>query len=335
MEVITKDSHMKAMVYTTYGSPDVLQLTQVEKPTLRDNDVLIQIHAASLNAGDRILLRGDPFMVRLTAGLRKPKHQILGADVAGRVAAVGRTVTQFQVGDAVFGDLSDSGYGAFAEYVAAPAHAVALKPARMTFAEAAAVPSAAITALQGLRDQAQLQPGQKVLVNGASGSVGTYAVQIAKALGAEVTAVCSTQHVDRMRSLGADHVIDYRLEDYTQNHQYDVILDAAAYRSLAENQRALAPKGVYVLVGGSGGRFLEAMVIGPWRSKKTGQRFSTFVKHPTQQNLLFVKELLEAGSVAPIIDRCYPLQATAEALRYLEAGHTQGKVVITLDEARA
>jgi NADPH:quinone reductase-like Zn-dependent oxidoreductase len=336
MEVITKDNHMKAMVYTTYGSPDVLQLTQVEKPTLRDNDILIQIQAASLNAGDRILLRGDPFMVRFTAGLRKPKHQILGADVAGRVAAVGRNVTQFQPGDAVFGDLSDSGYGAFAEYVAAPAHAVALKPSRMTFAEAAAVPSAAITALQGLRDQAQLQSGQKVLINGASGSVGTYAVQIAKALGAEVTAVCSTQHVDRVRSLGADHVIDYRLEDYTQNdHRYDVILDAAAYRSLAENQRALAPKGVYVLVGGSGGRFLEAMVLGPWRSKKTGQRFSTFVKHPTQQNLMFVKELLEAGSVAPVIDRCYPLHATAEALRYLEAGHTQGKVVITLDEARA
>jgi NADPH:quinone reductase-like Zn-dependent oxidoreductase len=206
----------------------------------------------------------------------------------------------------------------------------------MTFEDAAAVPSAAITALQGLRDQAQIQPGQKVLINGASGSVGTYAVQIAKALGAVVTAVCSTQHVERVRSLGADHVIDYRLEDYTQtDHRYDVILDAAAYRSLAENQRVLAPKGVYVLVGGSGGRFLEAMVLGPWRSKKTGQRFSTFVKHPTQQHLMFVKELLEAGSVAPVIDRCYPLPATAEAIRYLEAGHTQGKVVITLDEARA
>ena len=336
MAVLTKDNHMNAMVYTTYGSPDVLHLTQVEKPTLGDNDVLIHIQAASLNAGDRILLRGDPFMVRFTAGLRKPKHQILGADVAGLVAAVGRNVTQFQVGDAVFGDLSDSGYGAFAEYVAVPAHAVALKPARMTFVEAAAVPSAAITALQGLRDQAQLQPGQKVLINGASGSVGTYAVQIAKALGAEVTAVCSTRHVARVHSLGADYIIDYQKEDYTQNgRQYDVILDAAAYRSLAENQRALTPTGVYILVGGSGGRFLEAMVIGPWRSKKTGQRFSTFVKHPTQQNLTFVKELLEAGSVAPVIDRCYPLHQAAEALRYLEAGHTQGKVVITLDEPKA
>jgi NADPH:quinone reductase-like Zn-dependent oxidoreductase len=327
---------MKATVYTEYGSPDVLKLKEVATPTLGDNDVLIQIHAAALNAGDRILLRGDPFMVRFTAGLRKPKHQILGADVAGQVTAVGRNVTQFQVGDAVFGDLSDSGYGAFAEYVAAPAHAVTLKPANLTFEKAAAVPSAAITALQGLRDQAQIQPGQKVLVNGASGSVGTYAVQIAKALGAEVTAVCSTRHVARVRSLGADHVIDYQQEDYTQNgQQYDVILDAAAYRSLADNQRALAPKGVYVLVGGSGGRFLEAMVLGPWRSKKHGQRFRTFVKHPTQQDLTFVKELLEAGSVMPVIDRCYPLHEAAEALRYLEAGHARGKVVITLNHDRS
>jgi NADPH:quinone reductase-like Zn-dependent oxidoreductase len=326
---------MQAMIYTEYGSPDVLKLAEVAAPTPGDDDVLIHIYAASLNAGDRILLRGDPFMVRFTAGLRKPKHQILGADVAGRVAAVGCNVTQFQVGDAVFGDLSDSGYGAFAEYVAAPAHAVALKPARMTFAEAAAVPSAAITALQGLRDQAQIQPGQRVLINGASGSVGTYALQIAKALGAEVTAVCSTQHVDRVRSLGADHVIDYRLEDYTQNHQYDVILDAAAYRSLAENQRALAPKGVYVLVGGSGGRFLEAMVLGPWRSKKTGQRFRTFVKHPTQQDLMFVKELLEAQSIAPVIDRCYPLGEAAEALRYLGTHQARGKIVITMGQEHA
>src|SRR5215210_5491065 len=238
---IKEGIRMLAMVYTTYGSPDVLKLKEIQKPILQNDEVLIEVYTAAANAGDWHLLRGNPFMIRLSAGLRKPKHQILGADVAGRVAAVGRNVTQFQPGDDVFGDLSDSGYGAFAEYVAAPAHAVALKPARMTFAEAAAVPSAAITALEGLRDQAQIQPGQKVLINGASGSVGTYAVQIAKALGAEVSAVCSTQHVDRMRSLGADHVIDYRVEDYTQNHQYDAILDAAAYRSLAENQRALTP----------------------------------------------------------------------------------------------
>jgi NADPH:quinone reductase-like Zn-dependent oxidoreductase len=262
---------MKAMVYTNYGSPDVLKLKEIQKPTPQNDEVLIHVRGAAVNAGDRLLLRGDPFMIRLTAGLRKPKHQILGADVAGRVAAVGRNVTQFQPGDDVFGDLSDSGFGAFAEYVAAPAHAVALKPARMTFEEAAAVPSAAITALQGLRDQAQIQPGQKVLINGASGGVGTFAVQIAKALGAEVTAVCSTRHVARVRSLGADHVIDYQQEDYTQNgRQYDVILDAAAYRSLADNQRALAPEGVYVLVGGSGGLFLQVRYWGDGAPRRKG-----------------------------------------------------------------
>jgi NADPH:quinone reductase-like Zn-dependent oxidoreductase len=324
---------MKATVYTEYGSPDMLKLKEVATPPLGENDVLIQIHAAGVNAGDRHLLRGDPLIIRLTSGLRKPKHQILGVDVAGRIAGVGSNVTQFQAGDAVFGDLSDSGYGAFAEYVAAPAQAVALKPARLTFEEAAAVPSAAMTALQGLRDRAQIQPGQKVLINGASGGVGTFAVQIAKALGAEVTGVCSTRNVDMVRSLGADHIIDYQQEDYTQNGQrYDIILDAAAYHSLADNQRALAPKGVYVLVGGSGGQFLEAMLLGRWRSRKHGQQFRTFVKHPTQQHLLFVKELLEAGSIAPVIDRCYPLHQSTEALRYLEAGHARGKVVITMDQ---
>jgi NADPH:quinone reductase-like Zn-dependent oxidoreductase len=323
---------MQATVYTEYGSPDVLKLEEVTTPTLGDNEVLIQIHAAAVNAGDRHLMRGDPLMIRLTAGLRKPKHQILGADVAGRVAAVGGNVSQFQPGDAVFADLSDSGFGAFAEYVAAPAHAVARKPVKMTFEEAAAVPSAAMTALQGLRDHGQIQPDQKVLINGASGGVGTFAVQIAKALGAIVTGVCSTRNVDMVRSLGADHVIDYQQEDYTRNgQQYDIILDAAAYRSLADNQRALAPKGVYVLVGGSGGQFLQVMVLGRWRSKKHGQQLRTFVKHPTQQDLTFVKELLEAGRIAPVIDRCYPLREATEALRYLESGHARGKLIITVE----
>ena len=323
---------MKAMLYTEYGPPHVLRLNEVETPPFGGNDILIRVHAAGANAGDWHLLRGDPFMVRLTAGLRKPKHQILGADVAGRIAAVGRNVTQFQPGDAVFGDLSASGFGAFAEYVVAPEQAVALKPAGMTFEQAAAVPSAALTALHGLRDEARLQPGQKVLINGASGGVGTFAVQIAKALGAEVTGVCSTRNVDMTRAISADHVIDYTQEDYTRNgHRYDVILDAAAFRSLADNQRALAPRGVYVLVGGSGGQFLNVMLTGPWRSKKSGQRFRSFVKQPTQQNLTFVKELLEAGKVIPVIDRRYPLCDVPEALRYLEAGHARGKVVITVE----
>jgi len=322
---------MKAITYTEYGSVDVLKLTEVEKPTPGDKDVLIQVHATAANAGDWHLLHGAPFIIRLSAGLHKPKHHILGADVAGRIVAVGRNVTQFQVGDDVFGDLSASGYGGYAEYVAAPAHAVALKPAGMTFEQAAAVPSAALTALQALHEAGQIQAGQKVLVNGASGGVGTFAVQIAKALGANVTAVCSTRNVAMVRALGADHVIDYTQEDYTQNGcQYDVILDAAAYRPLAENQRVLAPTGVYVHVGGSADRFLEAMVIGAWRSRKHGQRFRTFVKQPMPQNLQYVRELLAAGKLAPVIDRHYPLYEAAEAVRYLEQGHAQGKVIITV-----
>lgn len=324
---------MKAMLATTYGSPDVLKLKEVAAPTLGEQDVLIRVHAAAANVGDLHLLSGTPLMVRLVAGLLKPKHQILGADVAGRVVAVGQGVTQFRPGDAVFGDLSASGYGAFAEYVAAPAHTVALKPAGLTCEEAAAVPSAALTAVQGLRDVARLQPGQRVLINGASGNVGVFAVQIAKALGAEVTAVCSTRNLDRVRSLGADHVIDYMEEDFTRRcQQYDIILDAAASRSLADVQRALALRGAYILVGGSGDRFLQVMLLGPWRSKKGGQRFGTFVKKPTQEKLAFVKELLETGRIAPVIDRCYPLHEAAEALRYLKAGHTTGKVVITLGQ---
>jgi NADPH:quinone reductase-like Zn-dependent oxidoreductase len=233
---------MQAMVYTEYGSPDGLKLAEVAAPAIGDDDVLIRVHAAGVNAGDWHLLRGEPFMVRLMAGLRRPKHPILGADVAGRIEAVGRNVTELRPGDEVFGDLSDSGFGAFAEYVAVPAHTVTRKPAGMGFGQAAAVPSAALTALQGLRDEAQVRSGQRVLVNGASGGVGSFAVQIAKALGAEVTGVTSTRNLELVRSLGADHVIDYTQEDFIRAAQrYDVILDAAAFRPLAEHQRAPAP----------------------------------------------------------------------------------------------
>ena len=325
---------MQAIVYTEYGPPSVLKLNEVETPTPGDKEVLIRVHAAGANAGDRLLLRGTPFMIRFTSGLRKPKHQILGADVAGQITAVGRNVTQYQPGDEVFGDLSGSGYGAFAEYVAAPEQAVVRKPARMTFEQAAAVPSAALTALQAVRE-AQLQPGQKVLVNGAAGGVGTFAVQIARALGATVTAVCSTRNMDMVRSIGAEEVIDYTQEDYTRTgRRYDVILDAAAFRPLPDNQRVLAPGGVYVLIGGSGSQFLNVMLTGQWRSMTSGQRFRGFVKQATQQNLTFVKELLEAGSVVPVIDRWYPLCEVPEAMGYLEAGHARGKVVITMDPAR-
>lgn len=325
---------MYAMRYTRYGSPDVLTRDRVETPPLGATDVLIQVHAAAANAGDWHLLRGAPFIVRLSSGLRRPKHQILGSDVAGQIVAVGSGVTQFQPGDAVFGDLSESGFGAFAEYVVAPTHALALKPMGLSFAQAAAVPSAALTALQGLRDEAGLQVGQQVLINGASGGVGTFAVQIAKALGATVTAVCSTRNLELMHTLGVEHVIDYTQEDYTrQGRHYDVIFDLAAFRPFGDNQRALVPGGVYVLGGGSGGMFLSVMLTGPWRSWRSGQRFSTFVKRPTPERLRYIRAMLENGTIVPVIDRCYPLDQLPDALHYLETGRARGKVVINVERA--
>jgi NADPH:quinone reductase-like Zn-dependent oxidoreductase len=324
---------MQALMYTTYGSPDVLRLQERAEPTPADDQVLIRVHAASVNAGDRHLLRGEPLMVRLMAGLRRPKHPILGSDVAGRVVAAGRNVTQFQPGDAVFGDLSDSGFGGFAEYVAAPAAALVAIPQGVAFAQAAATPSAALTALQGLRDVGGLQAGWKVLINGAAGGVGSFAVQIAKALGAEVTGVCSTGKVELVRSLGADHVIDYRKEDVTRNGaHYDLILDAAAYRSFTEYRRILTASGVYVLVGGSGSRLLQVMTLGRLQSRRGGRQFRTFLKQPTPANLAFLHELLATGRIRPQIDRCYPLSEAREAISYFEAGHGGGKVVITMDE---
>jgi NADPH:quinone reductase-like Zn-dependent oxidoreductase len=322
---------MKAVVYTKYGSPDVLQLKEVEKPTPKDNEVLIRIHAASANAADWRLLRGDPFLLRLGYGLLKPNNTILGADIAGRVEAVGNNVTQFQPGDEVFGDISGCGLGGFAEYVSVPEHAVISKPASMTFEEAAAVPMAAVTALQGLRDKGQIQPGQKVLIHGASGGVGTFAVQIAKAFRAEVTAVCSTRKVDLVRSIGADHVIDYTQEDFTKNGQrYDLILAANGNRSMFAYKRALAPTGRYVVTGGSMAQLFQAMLLGPLLSTAGRQNMGNVLARPNQKDLACMKELLEAGKVIPVIDRCYPLSETAEAIRYLEAGHARGKVVITV-----
>jgi NADPH:quinone reductase-like Zn-dependent oxidoreductase len=322
---------MKAMVYTTYGSPDVLQLTQVANPMLKEDEVLIRIHAASANAADWHLLRGDPFLFRFMSGLLKPKNTILGADIAGRVESVGRNVTQFLPGDAVFGDLSGCGLGGFAEYVSVPEHAVITKPASMTFEEAAAVPMAAVTALQALRDEGQIQPGHKVLIHGASGGVGTFAVQIAKSFRAEVTAVCSTRNVDLVRSIGADHVIDYTQEDFTKTGQrYDLILAANGDRSMFEYKRALAPTGRYVVTGGSMAQLFQAILLGPLLSMAGRQKMGNAVARPNQKDLAFLKELLDAGNVVPVIDRSYPLSETAEAIRYLEAGHARGKVVITV-----
>lgn len=318
---------MKAIVHTQYGPPDVLQFTEVATPTPGDDEVLIRIYAASVNPLDRYVMRGAP-LIRLIPGLRTPKHKVIGADIAGRVEAVGRHVKQFQPGDAVFGA---KGVGGFAEYVCAIEDKLARKPANTSFEEAAAVPVAAITALQGLRDKGRIQPGHKVLVVGASGGVGTFAVQIAKSFGAEVTAVCSTRNVHIARSIGADHVIDYTQEDFTRSGQrYDLIMGANAHNSIFDYRRALARGGIYVVVGGGLVQILQAMLLAPLLSMVSSKKTRFFIARMNQKDLIFLKDLLEAGKVVPIIDRRYPLSDTAEAVRYLEEGHAQGKIVITV-----
>ncbi len=323
---------MKAMVYTRYGPPEVLHLQEVAKPVPNAGEVLVKVHAAALNAADWHLLSADMFLIRFMAGgLLKPAHTTLGADIAGRVEAVGRAVTQFQPGDEVFGDISGCNWGGLAEYACAREEVLVSKPAGLTFEQAAAVPMAAVTALPGLRDQGQIQPGQKILINGASGGVGTFAVQIAKAFGAEVTAVCSSRNVDLVRSLGADHVIDYTQEDFTKNGQsYDLILAANGYHPISDYKRALSPRGIYVMTGGSMAQIFQAMLLGPSMSKAGGKKMGGLSAKPDQKDLAFVKELIEAGKVTPVIDRCYPLSETAEAFRHLGEGHARGKVVITV-----
>ena len=328
-----KDTHMKAIVYHTYGSPDVLKLEEVEKPTPKDNEVLVKVHAASVNAGDWAhLLRGKPFLMRLMGfGLLKPKHQILGSDIAGRVEAVGRNVKQFQPGDEVFGNTAEYGFGGFAEYVCAREKSLALKPASMTFEQVAAIPQAAVIALQGIRDKGQVRPGQKVLINGAGGSIGTFAIQLAKYFGAEVTGVDSTEKLDMLRSIGADRVIDYTHEDFTHNGQrYDLILAVNGYHAISAYKRALHPEGVYVMTGGSNAQLFQAMLLGPLISRTGRQKMGNSAHKPNKKDLMFMKELLEASKVKPVIDRRFPLRDVADAIRYLEAGHAQGKVVITV-----
>jgi NADPH:quinone reductase-like Zn-dependent oxidoreductase len=316
---------MKAMVYHNYGSPEVLELAEIEKPVAKDGQVLVKVRAASVNWLDWHFLAGTPFLVRFMAGLLKPKNQVLGIDVAGRIEAVGANVTQFQPGDEVFGS---SSHGCFAEYVCVPEEGVVTKPVNMSFEQVAAVPGAAIPALQGLRDAGKIKPGQQVLINGASGGAGTFAVQLAKAFEAEVTGVCSTRNLDLVRSIGADYVIDYTQEDFTQNGKYcDLIFDVVAKRSFSDCKRALRPQGIYVTTAFSP---LLALV-GLWHSM-TGDRKMVPLppKPPNKADLVFVKELLEAGQVTPVIDRCYSLSDLPDALLYLEKGHAQGKVVITV-----
>lgn len=329
---VQADRQMRAIVQTEYGSADVLRLEDVDKPVVPDNGVLVRVYAASINAGDWHLMRGTPFLARLMfGGLLKPKIKILGFDVAGGVEAVGKDVTQFHLGDDVFGDLSECGFGAFAEYVCATESALVLKPSNISFEQAATVPGAALTALQALRDLGQIQPGQKVLINGASGGVGSFAVQIAKAFGAEVTAVCSTKKMDMVRAIGADHIIDYTQVDVTKNGQhYDLILDAAAYRSVFDYRQVLTTEGTYVLVGGSTARLFQVIFFGALISRIIRRQVKCLTAKPNQADLAILKDLLAAGKIVPWIDRRYNLSEVPAAIRHLEQRQVVGKVAISV-----
>ena len=320
---------MKAIVYTKYGSPKVLQLKEVAKPTPKDDEVLIKVQAVSVNRSDWEGLSGKPLYARL-GGLLRPRRHILGSDIAGRVEMAGKHIRRFRPGDEVFGDILPR-LGGFAEYVCARESALAPKPASMTFEEAAAIPQAAVIALQGTRDKGKIQPGQKVLITGAGGGAGAFAVQLAKLYGAEVTGVDNTGKLDFMRSLGADHVIDYTQEDFTKNgKQYDLILDIVAHRSVFAYKRALRSRGSYFLTGGSVTTIFQVLLLGPWIRGTTGKKMRILAVQPNLKDLVYVTELYEAGKVVPVIDRRYPLSEIPEALRYLGEGRTKGKVVITV-----
>jgi NADPH:quinone reductase-like Zn-dependent oxidoreductase len=337
---------MKAAVYTRYGAPDVVRIVDVEMPIPRDNEVLIKVRAASVNPLDGGLMKGKPYSGRILTGLRKPKDMRPGRDVAGQVEAVGRNVTQFKPADAVFGvcvsDPQDSGvgvwihcHGAFAEYACASESALVTKPENVTFEQAASAPIAAFTALQGLCDKGHIQPGQKVLINGAAGGVGTFAVQIAKSFGAEVTGVCSTRNVDMVRSIGADHVIDYTQEDFTKSGQrHDLFFDCFASHSLSACRRVLNPKGIYIGVGGPQSRWMIGLLVRPLKalvlSPFLSQKLVTVLARPNKEDLATMRELMATGKVKPVIDKCYSLVEVPEAIRYLAKGHARGKVVITL-----
>lgn len=321
---------MRAIVRDRYGPPAVLRLEQIPVPTPGAGDVLVRVRAASVNAGDWHILRADPFLVRLAVGgLFRPRHRVLGSDVAGVVEAVGAGVTAFRPGDEVFGDLSASGFGAFAEYACAPHRAFAPKPANTTFEEAAALPLAAGTALQGLRDKGRIRAGQRVLIHGASGGVGTCAVQIARAFGAEVHAVCGTANVDMVRSLGAADVVDYTREDCTRGGpRFDLILDTACHRSPLRFRKALRPGGIYVMVGGAVARMFEAMLLGGLVSRFGSRTTTSVMAAPRQADLLAVKDLVDAGRLRPVVARRYELAGVADAIAHLEHGHPGGKLVI-------
>ena len=320
---------MKAIVYHEYGSPAVLKLEEVQKPTPADNQLLIKVYAVSINRSDWEGLTGKPLYARI-GGLLKPRDKILGSDIAGRIEAVGKDVRQFKPGDEVFGLMMNYG-GGFAEYVCKSEKALALKPAAMTFEEASAIPQAAFIALQGIREKGNVQPGQKVLINGAGGGTGTYAIQLAKLAGAEVTGVDNTEKLDLMKSLGADHVIDYTREDFTKNgRQYDLILDLIAYHSVFAYQRALKPNGNYFVAGGSVFTMFQILLLGPWIRRTTSKNIRVLMVQTDSKDLVYITELIEARKLVTVIDKRYSFSETPEALRYLGEGHAKGKVVITV-----
>jgi NADPH:quinone reductase-like Zn-dependent oxidoreductase len=320
---------MKAIVYTQYGTPDELRLEEVAKPVPADDELLIKIHSVSLNRSDWEGLIGKPLYARV-GGLLKPSHPILGSDIAGRVEAVGKNNTRFQVGDEVFGDIL-AHMGGFAEYVCVRGKVMALKPATMTFEQVSTIPQAGIIALQGIRDKGQVQPGQKVLINGAGGGTGMFAIQLVKLYEAEITGVDNTGKLDFMRSLGADHVIDYTRENFTKNgKQYDLIIDLIAHRSVFDYQRALKPTGSYFFVGGSVSIIFQILLLGPWIRRATGKKLRILAVQPNQKDLVSIVELCDTGKIILVIDKQYPLHKVPEALRYLGEGYAKGKVVITV-----
>lgn len=324
---------MKAITQTKYGSFDVLEYGDAEKPVPKDNEALIKVYAAAINFGNLVLISGKPIFTRAEAGWLSP-HKILnpGSDVAGVVEAVGINVTQFKAGDEIFADNLPGGYGTYAKFVCVPEKEIALKPNNITFEEAAAVPQAALVALQGLRDVGQIQAGQKVLITGASGGNGTFAVQIAKALGAEVTTVCSTRNIELVRSIGADHVIDYTQEDFAQEgEKYDLIMAMGGYRKLDDYMKALLPSGIFVWAGGDLKGLFQTMALGSWVSRGTDKALTSLSHHASQDDLKYMAELIETGKVKPVIDRIFPLEETSEAFRHYAAGHMQGKVVVSVN----
>lgn len=327
---------VKQIGYSSYGSPDVLELREVEKPEPAANEVLVRVEAAAVNPLDWRRIRGDPYFLRLVEGLPRPRNGRLGADFAGRIETAGARVHEFAPGDEVYGDASSSGMGAFAQYISVPVTKVAPKPASISFEAAASVPIAGVTALQGLRDSGRIQAGESVLINGASGGVGTFAVQIAKAYGAEVTGVCSTRNLKLVRSIGADHVVDYTQEDFTRSgDRYDLVFDSVANRTLADYKRALNPGGRFVMVGFSTlSHMLQVTVGGAWVSRTGDRRMGSLgMVNSKREDLLQLNELLESGKVAAVIDRRYPLEETAQALRHVESHRARGKVIITIGES--